>query len=100
MDKAERAQELAAIEAKIPVLQARLQANPKDAEAHFDLGMAYAFKGCLDEAIQEFADASYLAPETPLAKEALFKVEMLRGLKHLSDSSDKRGMNKKETKGT
>ncbi|MBI3292828.1 MAG: tetratricopeptide repeat protein [Elusimicrobia bacterium] len=86
MNDDERAKELAAIEAKIPILKRRIQANPKDVEAHFELGMAYAFKGCLDEAIQEFADAAYLAPETPLAKEASFKVEMLRSLKHLKES--------------
>jgi serine/threonine protein kinase/TolB-like protein len=41
------------VEQAVPLLRAALQANPNNAEAHWELGYAYRFGGMLDESVAE-----------------------------------------------
>ncbi len=46
-------------------LRAAIRANPRDADAHRQLGLLYVRKGRLDRALQEFRAAVELAPDDP-----------------------------------
>jgi Flp pilus assembly protein TadD len=54
------------IEGAISEYALYLQTNPNDAEAHYDLGVAFRAQGHKDDAQAQFREAARLAPSNPL----------------------------------
>jgi len=59
------------VEQAVPLLRETLKANPRDAEAHWELGYAYCFAGALDESRAECERARQLDPSVKLNSSAL-----------------------------
>jgi DNA-binding winged helix-turn-helix (wHTH) protein/TolB-like protein/Flp pilus assembly protein TadD len=59
------------VEEAVPLLRQTLQANPNNAEAHWELGYAYRFAGMLNESAAECEHARKLDPGVKLNSSAL-----------------------------
>jgi len=59
------------VEEAVPLLRAAVQANPNNAEAHWELGYAYRFGGMLPESIAEAERARGFDPEVKINSSAL-----------------------------
>jgi serine/threonine protein kinase/tetratricopeptide (TPR) repeat protein len=59
------------VEEAVPLLRAVLQANPNNAEAHWELGYAYRFAGMLKESVEEGEKARQNNPEVKINSAAL-----------------------------
>lgn len=55
------------IDTFISDLKKKIESNPRDAEAHVDLGVAYARQGRLDHAIAEWEEALKINPDLAVA---------------------------------
>jgi serine/threonine protein kinase/TolB-like protein/Flp pilus assembly protein TadD len=59
------------VEQAVPLVRAVLQANPNNAEAHWELGYAYRFAGMLEESVAECERARQNNPEVKINSSAL-----------------------------
>ncbi len=59
------------VEQAVPLLRSVLQANPNNAEAHWELGYAYRFAGMLEESVAECEKARQNNPQVKLSSAAM-----------------------------
>jgi len=55
-----------------------LRLRPDDADSHFNLGIALARSGRIDDAITQFSEALRVRPDFPAARQALDQAMSLR----------------------